>query len=111
SWFARQTSRFVLPHSFDIQVRSNYEAPQRTAQGRRLALYYLDFSMSKDVFKGNGTVHFNVLDVFNSRRARSVTEGTNFYTEGNFLFRRRQINLTLTYRIRQAKQTPRAEGE
>lgn len=111
SWFARQTSRFVLPHSFDIQVRSNYEAPQRTAQGRRLALYYLDFSMSKDVFKGNGTVHFNVLDVFNSRRARSVTEGTNFYTEGNFLFRRRQINLTLTYRIRQAKQTPKAEGE
>ncbi len=111
SWFARQTSRFTLPAGFDIQVRSNYEAPQRTAQGRRLALYYLDLSMSKDVFKGNGTVHFNVLDVFNSRRMRSVTEGTNFYTEGNFLFRRRQINLTLTYRIRQAKQAPKPMAE
>lgn len=111
SWFARQTSRFKLPEGLDIQLRANYEAPQRTAQGKRLALYYLDYSMSKDVFKGNGTIHFNVLDVFNSRRMRSITEGPNFYTEGNFLFRRRQINLTFTYRIRQAKQAPKLGTE
>lgn len=107
SWFARQTSRFMLPNQFDIQLRGNYEAPQKTAQGKRLALYYIDFSLSKDVFKGNGTVHFNVLDVFNTRRMRSITEGVNFYTEGNSQFRRRQINLTLTYRIRQSKPTPK----
>ena len=108
SWFARQTSRFMLPQGLDIQLRANYEAPQKTAQGKRLALYYLDFSLSKDVFKGNGTVHFNVLDVFNTRKMRSVTEGVNFYTEGNFLPRKRQINLTLTYRIRQSKAAPKA---
>ena len=107
SWFARQTSRFMLPQGLDIQLRANYEAPQKTAQGKRLALYYLDFSLSKDVFKGNGTVHFNVLDVFNTRRMRSITEGANFYTEGNFLPRRRQVNLTLTYRIRQSKTAPK----
>ena len=107
SWFARQTSRFMLPHQLDIQVRGNYEAPQKTAQGKRLALYYVDLSLSKDVFKGMGTVHFNVLDVFNTRWMRSITEGVNFYTEGNFQFRRRQINLTLTYRIRQAKPAPK----
>jgi ferric enterobactin receptor len=107
SWFARQTSRFMLPNQFDIQVRGNYEAPQKTAQGKRMALYYVDFSLSKDVFKGMGTVYFNVLDVFNSRRMRSVMEGENFYTESDFLSRRRQINLTLTYRIRQAKVAPK----
>jgi outer membrane receptor protein involved in Fe transport len=107
SWFARQTSRFTLPQKLDIQLRGNYEAPQKTAQGQRKALYYIDFSLSKDVFKGNGTVNFNVLDVFNTRRMRSVTEGVNFYTEANSQFRRRQINLTLTYRIRQAKQAPK----
>lgn len=111
SWFARQTSRFTLAHGLDIQLRANYEAPQKTAQGKRLALYYLDFALSKDVFKGNGTVHFNVLDVFNSRRMRSVTEGENFYTEANSLFRKRQINLTLTYRIRQAKSAPKLISE
>ena len=103
SWFARQTSRFMLKDNFDIQLRTNYEAPQKTAQGRRKSLYYADFSMSKDVFKGKGTVNFNVLDVFNTRKNRSITQGSNFYTEGNFQQRRRQVNLTLNYRIRQAK--------
>ncbi|MDQ2657805.1 MAG: outer membrane beta-barrel family protein, partial [Bacteroidota bacterium] len=110
SWFARQTSRFMLPHQLDIQLRGNYEAPQKTAQGERMALYYVDFSMSKDVFKGMGTVHLNVLDVFNTRRMRSVVEGVNFYTESNSQFRRRQINLTLTYRIRQSKPAPKPLG-
>jgi ferric enterobactin receptor len=110
SWLARQTSRFTLSNQWDLQLRGNYEAPQRTAQGKRLALYYVDFSLSKDVFKGNGTINLNVLDVFNTRRARSVTEGYNFYTESNYLMRRRQINLTLSYRIRQSKPSPKTLG-
>lgn len=103
SWFARQTSRFSLPKNLDIQLRLNYEAPQRTAQGRRKALYYADLSMSKDVFKKNGTLNLNVLDVFNTRKMRGITTGENFYTESNFQFRRRQVNLTLNFRINQAK--------
>lgn len=108
SWFTRLTSRFTLPKSFDVQIRGNYEAPQKTAQGERRALYYADLSMSKDIFKGRGTLNLNVLDVFNTRRMRSITYGDNFYTEGNFQFRRRQINLTLSYRIKQAKQVKKA---
>jgi outer membrane receptor protein involved in Fe transport len=108
SWFARQTSRFMFPKNFDIQLRGNYEAPQKTAQGKRKALYYFDLSMSKDVFKGDCTVTFNVLDLFNSRRMRTITTGANFYTEGNFLARRRQLNLTINYRIKQSKQAKKA---
>jgi outer membrane receptor protein involved in Fe transport len=108
SWFVRQTSRFMFPKNFDVQLRGNYEAPQKTAQGTRKALYYADFSASKDVFNGNGTLTFNVLDVFNSRKFRSITTGPNFYTESNSQFRRRQINLTLNYRIKQLKQAKKA---
>lgn len=54
-----------------------------------------------------GTLNLNVLDVFQTRRMRSITEGPNFYTEGNFLPRRRQINLTFSYGIRQSKQAPK----
>ncbi len=104
SWFGRQTSRFMFPQNFDVQLRTNYEAPQKTAQGRRKALYYADVSLSKDVFSGKGTLNLNVLDVFNTRRTRTITRGINFYTDGDFQMRRRQINLTLNYRIRQAKQ-------
>ncbi|MEP7258931.1 MAG: outer membrane beta-barrel family protein, partial [Flavitalea sp.] len=105
SWFARQTSRFMLPNHFDIQFRMNYEAPQKTVQGNRKSLYYADLSASKDVFKGNGTINLNVLDIFNTRKSRTVSTGPNFYTRGEYQYRRRQINLTLNYRIKQAKET------
>lgn len=111
SWFARQTSRFTLPGNFDVQLRGNYEAPQKTAQGTRKALYYFDLSMSKDVLKGNSTLTFNVLDIFNSRRNRYVATGPNFYTEGNAQGRRRQINLTINYRIKQSKQVKKSSAE
>jgi outer membrane receptor for ferrienterochelin and colicin len=103
SWFARQTSRFTLPKKIDLQARTNYEAPQKTVQGRRKSLYYVDFSASKEIFKGNGTINLNILDVFNSRKSRTVTEGETFYSDRSFQGRRRQFNLTLNYRIKQSK--------
>jgi ferric enterobactin receptor len=99
SWFARQTSRFSLPHKIDFQVRGNYEAAQKTPQGIRKAVYFIDLGANKDVFKGKGTLTLNVSDLLNSRRNRFITEGVNFYTEGNFLGRRRQVNLTFNYRL------------
>ncbi|HZF63442.1 MAG TPA: outer membrane beta-barrel family protein [Chitinophagaceae bacterium] len=111
SWFARQTSRFSLPGALELQLRSNYEAPQRTAQGRRKALYFLDLSASKDVLQGKGTITLNTMDVFNTRKIRSISTGSNFYTEGLSQFRRRQVNLTFSYRIRQSKPTPKREAE
>ncbi|MDI9869816.1 TonB-dependent receptor domain-containing protein [Flectobacillus roseus] len=103
SWFARHTSKFSLPNRIDIQVRANYEAPQKTVQGRRLSMYYIDFSVSKEVFQGKGTLNLNIMDIFNTRVSRFVTEGVNFITDGSSQFRRRQINLTLNYRIKNAK--------
>ena len=103
SWFSRVTSRFTLPHGFDAQVRANYEAAQKTVQGRRKSITFVDLSFSKDIFKGNGTLNLSVLDLFNSRKMRVITEGADFYTNGTFQWRRRQINLTFSYRIKQAK--------
>ena len=109
SWFARQTSRFSLPHSIDMQLRANYEARQKTVQGVRKGLFYLDLAMNKDILKGRGTLNLAVLDVFNSRRFRTITEGPNFYTVGDSQMRLRQVNLTLNYRINQAPTANKAE--
>ncbi|MDX2302310.1 MAG: TonB-dependent receptor [Microscillaceae bacterium] len=112
SWFVRHSSRFTLPKNIDIQFRASYEAPQTTPQGRQLALTYMDFAMSKDIFKGKGTLTLNVIDVFNSRKLRTINEGDNFYSRGNSQWRRRQINLTFNYRLNQsgkAKKNPLGE--
>ena len=110
SWFVRQTSRFTIAKSFDLQVRGNYEAPQKTAQGERLALYYVDLSMSKEVFGGKGTLNFNITDLFNTRKMRYTTQGDTFYSEGMSQFRIRQINLTLNYRFNQSKSAKKVKS-
>ncbi|EON77348.1 TonB-dependent receptor [Lunatimonas lonarensis] len=109
SWFARFTSRFSLPNTLDIQVRTNYEGRQRVAQGIRKALYYADISASRDVFNGRGTLILNVMDIANTRRTRMIFEGPGFITESDVLPRRRQINLSLNYRIRQSKTAKKSD--
>ncbi|MCF2502337.1 TonB-dependent receptor [Dyadobacter sp. CY107] len=113
SWFVRMMSRFTLWKNTDVQLRGNYEAPQQTPQGKRKAMATLDLAASRDILKNNGTLTLSVIDVFNSRKFRSVIEGANFYTLNNSQGRRRQINLTLNYRLHQAKKKPKegVEGE
>lgn len=104
SWFVRHTSRIKLGGGVDMQVRGNYEAPQKTAQGKRGHIAWMDLSASKDIMSGNGTITMNVLDLFNSRIMRSETFGTTFYTRRQMQGRLRQINLTFNYRIKTTKQ-------
>jgi outer membrane receptor protein involved in Fe transport len=113
SWFVRAMSRITLWKTTDVQLRGNYEAPQQTPQGRRKALATLDLAATRDILKNNGTLTLSVIDVFNSRRYRSITEGANFYARNSSQGRLRQINLTLNYRLHQAKKKPKEslEGE
>lgn len=111
SWFTRVTSRMTILKNTDFQLRGNYEAPQKTPQGTRQAIATLDASVSRDIFRNNGTLVLNIIDVFNSRRYRSITEGANFYTQTNSQGRLRQINLTVNYRLHQAKKKVKEPGE
>ena len=103
SWLVRLLSRVTVWQNTDIQIRGNYEAPQQTPQGRRKSIATMDLAVSKDILKDKATLTLNVLDVFNSRRYRSITEGANFYTENISQGRLRQVNLTFNYRLRQPK--------
>lgn len=101
SWLFRQTSRFTVAEGLDIQLRANYDARQKTVQGVRKGIFFMDFSASKNIFQDRGTLVFNATDIFNSRRNRYISEGMNFYTEGNSQYQRRQLILTLSYRLKQ----------
>ncbi|MFL0683995.1 MAG: TonB-dependent receptor domain-containing protein [Algoriphagus aquaeductus] len=101
SWLFRQTSRFTFGNGWDIQARANYEARQRTAQGVRKGIFFMDLSASKRVLQERGTLILNITDVFNTRINRYITEGFNFLTIGESQMIRRQTNLTFAYRIKQ----------
>ena len=101
SWLLRQTSRFTLGNGMDIQVRANYDARQKTAQGVRKGIFFMDLSASKRILGERGNLILTANDIFNSRRNRYIIEGENFFTEGDSQYIRRQINLTMSYRLRQ----------
>lgn len=102
SWFVRKTSRFNLTNSSYLQVRGNYEAPFNTAQGRRKALYFMDLAYNREIFKGKGRLTLNIADVFNSRKIKTTARGDNFIADKISQRIRRQINLTISYRLKQA---------
>lgn len=101
SWLLRQTSRFTLQNGMDIQVRANFDARQKTAQGVRKGIFYMDLSASKQIIGKRGNLILTVNDIFNSRRNRYIIEGENFFTDVNSQYIRRQINLTMSYRLQQ----------
>ena len=110
SWFARLSSRVTLLKKIDLQANFNYRAPRKTTQGKSLAMWHVDPAASMDVLKGNGTLTLSVRDVFNTRRRRYITEGANFYTEGDWQWRARQATLTFSYRLNQKKQRGKNGG-
>ena len=73
-------------------------------------MYNLDLGLSRDVLKGNGTVVLSVKDVFNTRKRRSITETTNFYSESEFQWRARQLIVSFSYRLNQKKQRSKDGG-
>ncbi|MRX68781.1 Outer membrane receptor for ferrienterochelin and colicins [Flavobacterium resistens] len=109
TWFARINSKLTLPYKIDWQLSANYNGSQKTAQGKNLDMFGMNTALSKDVMKDKATIAFNISDIFNSRIMRSYTylqnsttlESQTAYSE--MQFRKRQFNLSFTYRFNKPK--------
>lgn len=122
TWFARINSKVTLPYKIDWQLNGTYNGEQKTAQGKNLDQFSMNTAFSKDILKDKATIAFNISDIFNSRIMRSYTylqndttlESQKSYSE--MQFRKRQFNLSFTYRFNKAKgerdknAQPRNEG-
>ncbi len=104
TWFGRLSSRVTIMKKVDFQVNFNYRAPRARAQGKSKAFWVIDPALSMDILKGNGTLTLSVRDVFDTRKWRSITEGPNFYIDGEWQWRSRQTTLTFSYRLNQKGQ-------
>ncbi|MEL7530710.1 MAG: outer membrane beta-barrel protein [Bacteroidota bacterium] len=101
SWFVRQTSKFKLPKETSLQLRTNYQAPELIPQGRREAIFTLDVAIKKELWQRKGAITLSGTNLLNTNRSIVITEGEGFFTDRFSLRQPRQINLTLTYRIKQ----------
>jgi outer membrane receptor protein involved in Fe transport len=109
SWFARINSKLTLPYKIDWQLNATYNGEQKTAQGKNLGQFGMNTALSKDLLKDKATIAFNISDIFNSRIMRSYTYLQNDVTKesqtsyGEMQFRKRQFNLSFTYRFNKPK--------
>lgn len=109
TWFARASSKITLPYKIDWQLNGTYNGEQKTAQGKNLDQFSMNTAFSKDILKDKATIAFNISDIFNSRIMRSYTylqndttlESQKSYSE--MQFRKRQFNLSFTYRFNKPK--------
>jgi outer membrane receptor for ferrienterochelin and colicins len=103
TWFARVSSKLTLPYKIDWQLNATYNGAQNTAQGKNLDQFSMDTAFSKDILKDKATITFNISDVFNTRIMRSYTNLENQTSYGEMQFRKRQFNLSFTYRFNKGK--------
>ncbi|MBK5193472.1 MAG: TonB-dependent receptor [Flavobacteriaceae bacterium] len=103
SWFARFSSKLTLPAKIEWQTNANYRGPSENSQTKSDGIFSLDLAFSKEIFKDNATLSFNVRDLLNSRKRNSFTETRSFTQESEFQWRQRSITLSLTYRFNQQK--------
>mgnify|MGYP002854644804 CR=1 FL=1 len=103
SWmlFTRLVAKFSIKKWFDFQITGHYHAPHVEPLGRRDSEWWIDMGLSRDVFKGNGTITFNVRDVFATRGHGGDSWGEHFVQYSTNSWNKTTFQLNLSYRINQ----------
>ncbi len=100
---ARLASTFKIDKTFSVQIQGMYRAGQKTAQQELKDMYALNLGASKTIWKGNGTLAFNVQDIFNTRNRTVFTYDPEYTRRSYMQFMPRQFTLSLTYRFKEGE--------
>lgn len=100
---SRLTSTFKIDKTFNVQIQGYYRGGQKTEYQNRKDMYSVNLGASKTILKGNGTLSFNIQDIFNTRAMRSTTYTANSIRESYMQWQPRQFSLSFTYRFKQGE--------
>jgi len=100
---SRLTSTFKLDKTLSFQVQGFYGGPRKTDSQDRKSMYAVNFGASKTILGGNGTISFNIQDVFNTRAMRMVNYNGDFTSENYMQWQPRQFALSFTYKFKQGE--------
>ncbi|WP_326983034.1 TonB-dependent receptor [Chryseobacterium sp. MYb264] len=100
---ARLSSTIKVDKTFSFQLQGFYRGGQKTAYQERKDMYAVNFGASKTIWKGDGTIAFNVQDIFNTRAMRSTTYTENSVRDSYMQWQPRQFSVSLTYRFKQGE--------
>ena len=111
SWFVRLNNKYTLPGNIDWQTRLFYMGPREDAQNKSKGMFSTDLAFSKDIFKDQASIAFNISDVFNTRKRVTDSFTSTFDSYSEFQWRQRSFNVSFTYRFNQQKKQQRDRGQ
>ncbi|KQM57357.1 TonB-dependent receptor domain-containing protein [Chryseobacterium sp. Leaf201] len=100
---ARLTSTVKIDKTLSLQLQGFYRGGQKTQSVDRKDMYALNFGASKTIWKGDGTISFNIQDIFNTRAMESTSYGPGFTRDSYMQWQPRQFAVSLTYRFKQGE--------
>ena len=110
--FGRAVSKFKVSNWFDLQLTAHIMGPHKEPLGMHKGNWWIDLAVSKEILHGNGTVTFNVRDLFNSRSWGGESWGDGFWQYNTSTWNRRSFSLNFNYRINQQNiKRGRPDGE
>lgn len=118
TWFVKENLNIKLPKAFTVQVSGSYQSrtafsidggggrhggwfggPSSTAQGYTIPVWYVDFSLRKDLWNRKASITLGFQDIFRSRKTGSFSESDFFLQES---WRRRDpqfVRLNFSWRF------------
>ena len=100
---SRLTSSFKLDKTLSFQLQGFFRGATKTEFQHRKEMYAINFGASKTIWDGNGTLAFNVQDIFNTRAMQATTFTANSTRDSYMQWQPRQFAMSLTYRFKQGE--------
>ncbi len=99
TWQTSLSSRVKLNDGLSFQSRFTYQGKQGDAQSMRKAMSYLNMGMSKKLFNNKANLTFRASNVFNSRKTKRETTGTDFFVSQVSSRNAARWSLSFTYKF------------
>lgn len=96
---ARVSAQLKLKDKLAFQTLYNFRGANATAQTRAEALHSIDFGCSKTFLKDKATVMFDVSNLFDLRKSKSITTGSDYVISQTNIPNAARYRLTLVYRL------------
>lgn len=99
----RLSNTFKFDKTLSVQIQANFRGGQKNASQDTKSIYFFNLGATKTIWNGDGTLAFNIQDIFNTRARKSTTYGPDFQNEMYMQWQPRQMSLSLTYRFKQGE--------
>ncbi|HWY33205.1 MAG TPA: outer membrane beta-barrel family protein, partial [Nitrosopumilaceae archaeon] len=96
SWFGKMVASYKFPKDFTLQMNGSYQAPQIIPQGTANAIYFMDISLNKMIYK-KMILNLSLSDVFNTKRMGTHYDTPQYLQDISRRREARYLKFTFTY--------------